>query len=292
MRLPLLVLSLSCLLIACASGSEGTPEPGFTGDEEGGAAGSEDVGGQTGAGKAGTTSSAGKGGSDAGGSNAGGSNTAGSNAAGATTAGTNSGGSAAGTSSGGSSQGGKAGASGGQGGASGAGAGGKAGSSGGEVCDDKGPEPNNSEALASSACGTGACEIEAKDTAGSIGFGGELAALFGTVDGKDVDFFKFRGKDTFSGQSDPTAKTLDTGIRLCIFTQCDTETNDFKCTSMNAQFEKTANGLQGCCVEGPGEVSSDHDCAGSATDDDSADVFIRVEAIDNVCTNYSVDFHF
>ena len=59
-----------------------------------------------------------------------------------------------------------------------------------------------------------------------------------------------------------------------------------------AEVVTSPNGLHGCCLDGPGEVSSDHDCAGSISDDDSASIYIQVSSLEDVCTPYSVDFHF
>jgi hypothetical protein len=153
-------------------------------------------------------------------------------------------------------------------------------------------EPNNSTALAAAACTPAPCEISGTDTDGSVGYKGKKPAIVGTVSPGDTDYFRFKGKDTTFSVTDPSAKTDTGGIKLCIFTACPDKTQDHECTSKGSLYEENEAGLPGCCVEGPGEVKSDHDCAGSVTDDDSAEIYIRVTATQNACIDYSVDFHF
>lgn len=312
----------SFVLAACASGAGADDaEPGFeetaggsageagSGGSEAGGSNSEGGSGGSDAGSGG--SDAGAGGSDAGsggsssgsgGSGGSGGSTAGSGGSGGSSAGAGgsaagAGGSAAGAGGSAAGSGGSAGGSSGSGG-SGAGAGGSAGtagsagSGGGLSCEDQGVEPNNSTALAAPACVPGPCEISGSDGDGSVGYKGTKPALFGTVSPEDKDYFKFKGSDTFGSVTDPSAKTDSSGIKLCIFTACPNGTQDHECTSTGSLYEENEAGLPGCCIEGPGEVKSDHDCAGSVTDDDSAEIYIRVTATKNACTDYSVDFHF
>ncbi len=261
---PLFALALAACSTA-GSGVDDTPVEGEEGAAGTSAAGS---GGAAAAGKSGASSVAG----NAAGGSAG--------AAGASA------GNAAGGSAG--AGGGAAGASGGSAGASGGVAGGAGGKAGG-ACDDDGPEPNDSEALASPACGA-PCEIGDKDTDGSAAYGGSHKSISGTAVPGDTDYFVFHGKDALGNQVDPSAKTGQSGFRLCVFTSCSTGTTDsFKCTA--GTQVTSPGGLDGCCATAPAEVRSDHDCKGSLTDDDSAEVLIRIDQA-NACVDYLVDFHF
>lgn len=267
-----LVASLVLLLAACSSAGQGVDDAAV--EEEEGAAGGGSAGASGGGGSAGASGvNGGAGGAKAGAAGAG----AGTGGASGASAG------GAGASAGGAGGAGTAGAS---AGGAGAGSGGKAG-----ACADAGPEPNDSEALATPACGT-PCELSDKDTDGSAAYGGSIKAIAGTVGPGDADHYVFHGKDTFGigHVVDPAAKTQQSGFRLCVFTACPgNETTKFSCSS--GTQVKSPGGLDGCCAQAPGEARSDHDCKGSITDDDSADVIIRVDQA-TMCVDYLVDFHF
>ena len=210
-----------------------------------------------------------------------------------------SGGQAASSGSGGAA--GSAGSSGGTSGASGAATGGSAGASGasggsagagtgGNSCNDPGPEPNDSIPLASPACGAFPCEAEDCDDTGSTGYKGKLAPIMGTAGPGDVDYHRFDGKDKLGFcQVNAAAKTDDSGFKLCIFPSCPAATVLQGCKS--GTVESIQGGLKGCCITAPGEVEADHDCTGTPTDNDSAEVFVRVTEA-NACTTYTIDYHF
>lgn len=197
------------------------------------------------------------------------------------------------------------GASGGTGGVSGSagatggggagGVGGTAGSSGaagsgGNTCNDLGPEPNNSIALASPACGSFPCDVGQCDDDGSTGFGGKHAPIAGTIGPGDTDVFRYDGKDTIGFcQVNAVAKTDDSGFRLCLFPSCAASTVLQGCKT--GTVETIDGGLKGCCITAPGSVEAQHDCTGTPTDNDSAEVFVRVDQA-NACVDYSVDYHF
>jgi hypothetical protein len=201
--------------------------------------------------------------------------------------------------SGGSSGSGAHAATAGNGGSGAAGAGGSAGSAGGAsggggssggACNDPGPEPNDSEALASPACGTAPCEAGDCDDEGSTGFGGPLAPATGVVGPGEVDFFKFDGKDKLGFcKVNPTLKTEDSGFQLCMFVSCSAGTKLAKCKQ--GTLTKSPTGIPGCCTMAPGTVEAEHDCGTSFTDNDSAHVFIRVDEA-TACTSYTIDYHF
>lgn len=206
-----------------------------------------------------------------------------------------SGGSAGQAGSGGGGGGGTAGASGagagGQAGAAGAGGAAGSGGSGGTTCaNDPGPEPNDSEALASPVCASPPCAIGDCDDAGTTGYGGKLAPFTGVVGPGDIDFWRFDGQDKLGFcQVNATAKTAEAGFRICIFPSCAAATKLLGCTK--GTMITSPNGIQGCCADAPGEVEAKHDCTGNPTDNDSAEVFVRLDNA-TACTSYSVDYHF
>ncbi len=179
---------------------------------------------------------------------------------------------------------------GGLGGAGGtAGAGGMAGA--GNACNDPGPEPNPSEALASPACGTTPCDVSDCDNDGSAAFGGPHASAEGVVGPEDVDFLSFHGQDKLGLCTvNAVATSKDTGFRLCAFVACDKSATNFK-GCVQGTVATSPNALPGCCTTAPGTVEINHDCTSSVTDDDSATIFVRLDQA-TACTPYTVDYHF
>ncbi len=176
------------------------------------------------------------------------------------------------------------------GGSAGAGGEGMAGAAGlGGTCPDTGPEPNNSEVLATPACTPGPCTLTDTDTTGSTGYGGMKAPFTGMTGPGDPDYFTYEGEDRLFAFTNPAAKTADGGFRICQFAACKNGTNDVTCRQGIAAM--SPNGIRGCCAMAPGEVQSDHDCPASPTDDDSATVWVRIDMA-TACTSYSVDYHF
>jgi hypothetical protein len=183
----------------------------------------------------------------------------------------------------------------GEGGSATGGIGGVAGMAGaagaGNACNDPGPEPNNSEPLASPACGASTCDATDCDSTGSTSYGGPLASATGMIGPGDVDFLRFHGEDTLSFcQVDPTVSTTDSGYRLCAFVACDVSATNFLGCPQGTHAT-SPNGLDGCCVDAPGTVALSHDCTSSTTDNDTAAIYIRVDQA-NACTQYTVDYHF
>jgi hypothetical protein len=173
-----------------------------------------------------------------------------------------------------------------------AGMGGTGGAAGaGNACNDPGPEPNNSEPLASPACGASTCDATDCDGTGSSSYGGPLASATGMVGPGDIDYMHYHGKDTLSLCTvDPTVSTQDSGYRLCAFVACDLSATHFLGCNQGTHA-KSPNGLDGCCVDAPGAVEINHDCTSSVSDDDSATIYIRVDEA-AACTPYTVDYHF
>lgn len=267
----IVLAALAAAAVGCSSAGSSGYSPAYAG----GAAGL--------AGASGFAGDTGSGGTGAGGSTSSGGST--------------SDGSGGSTSSGGSGPGGSGGtsASGGSGGTSASG--GSGGSSGGPTCAETGPEPNNTTATASSACGAnaGSCELTDCDSDGTTGFGGSLQPIKDVIDPADpVDYFTYHGTDTFGCVVDPTATTQDSGLVLCEFVHCDQGTTNFKSCTAGTDVKSTAeapdsNGDPGCCVTGPGTVTLDYACSSGL--DDSAQVYIRADQ-PSICSEYSVDYHF
>lgn len=180
----------------------------------------------------------------------------------------------------------------GAGGVAGAGGVGGIGGAGGAAgaCDDPGPEPNNSEPLASPACGASTCDATDCDDTGSTGYGGPLAPATGVLSPGDIDFFHYHGDDKLFCSVDPTVSTQDSGYRLCEFVACDVSATTFISCDQGTH-EKSPDGLDGCCVDAPGTAVLDYHCTSSVTNDDSATIYIRVDQA-ATCTPYTVDYHF
>lgn len=104
----------------------------------------------------------------------------------------------------------------------------------------------------------------------------------------DEDWWRFHGNDDICFVN-PTASTDDSGFRLCLFAACKNGTDFISCPSGSAAM--SPNQIPGCCTDAPGMVEIDYDCSGSVTDDDSADITIRVDEA-SACTAYSVTYSF
>ncbi len=144
--------------------------------------------------------------------------------------------------------------------------------------------------LATPACLVLPCEMDECDSSGSTAFGGTLPPAQGTIGPGDVDFWRYHGKDTLAFCTvNASASTQDTGFRLCVFAACANGTSLRGCTQGAVAMSMV--GFPGCCVDAPGTVELDHDCIASINDDDTADVYVRVDGA-ATCTSYTVDYHF
>lgn len=141
-------------------------------------------------------------------------------------------------------------------------------------------EPNNSLPSA-------ALLKEIDDCDGSGGsFKGVLAGE------SDPDFFHYKGNDSLGCVVDASASTKTAGIRLCVFVVCAAGTTELKSCKKGTKAT-SPGGAQGCCTDGPGDVSVEHGCplVGAS---DSADVYMRVDAPGSgaACKAYDVTYHF
>ena len=279
-------IGVASLVWACGSDDK---KSGFS-PASGGSANAGGTAGST-AGTAGSGASAGVGGTSGAGGTAAVGGTAGTSMGGAagTTAGA-AGMSGSAGSAGASGTGGTAGAAGAAGMAGAAGSAGMAGT-GGMLCpNDMGPEPNDTEVIATPVCLMVPCEFDECDDSGSTGNGGTLPPATGVIGPGDVDYWTFFGQDTLGFCTvNAAASTTDSGFELCMFAGCPNGTNLNGCTQGVPAMSMI--GIPGCCVTAPGTVELDHDCIASPNDNDSADVYIRISQA-NACTSYSVEYHF
>jgi hypothetical protein len=142
---------------------------------------------------------------------------------------------------------------------------------GGDQCIDNG-DPGGSENVATALPDTTDCDNDYKTITG---------VMKGAV---DVDFYKLSATDEGISLSHPTGCKLDTdfegetaGTELCVFLRCK---------------NSTVNSVTGCCAAAPGKAVPKWDCSG-ITDNDSADIFIRVRQINgDKCLPYKVRYRF
>lgn len=149
------------------------------------------------------------------------------------------------------------------------------------VCNPKDvEEPNNSEDSA-----TVLPNITDND-----GDGGVVESILGGSD--DEDWFAYRGSDVAFAYVDPTGELMtNMALRLCIFVECENGFTEPP-TCQGSVDAESPQYRKGCCNSGSAPfVSIDLYCDGDG--DDSAFVFMRVdEGYDNVCTPYTIEYHF
>jgi hypothetical protein len=146
----------------------------------------------------------------------------------------------------------------------------------GAQCQDTSPEPASTEANAYALPAIDDCDGSAQTIRGVA------AGMF------DVDVYKFRGDDTYLCRMGPKASITAPGLRLCMFIQCQSgTTNIASCGAGTASLSK--QGLKGCCVEGPAEMTLDFDCNGSA--DETSNFYLQVDQPKaDLCVPYSVTY--
>ncbi len=236
------------MVTGCASGEEGVDDPGYS------------VGG--GAGDSGASGEAGSGGSGFGGSSTGGSG------------GFSTGGSGGGFGGTGGGLGGSSGP-----GGSGGGTGGTGGSAGEPSCNDPGPEPNDSEAAATTRPEINDCDGSGSSVTGMIAGSG------------DADWFKFQGDDDIGCSVNPYAfsNAVNVGARVCAFADCGGTTEFKSCKQGAADF--SPSGRPGCCTTSGSAVELEINCPG--TTEDSAMIYIRIDQPNaNACIPYTLDYHY
>ncbi|MCH9688013.1 MAG: hypothetical protein K0V04_41670, partial [Deltaproteobacteria bacterium] len=107
----------------------------------------------------------------------------------------------------------------------------------------------------------------------------------------DVDWYQYQGDDDVTGNVNPEREVVaSAGLRLCKFLECNVglDETEFECP-VGTQYGLSPMGRAGCCAEG-GVALPDLNCTG--TFDDSATVYIRVDAPERPCVTYSVAYHY
>lgn len=145
------------------------------------------------------------------------------------------------------------------------------------MCMGDADEPNESEVIASPRPQIDDCDSSGKSfSATSSGMG-------------DIDWTRFRGKDTNFCVADPTVKINVPGLRLCAYVMCtDGATTILSCD--NGSPDTSPAKTKGCCTTSTTAMTVQINCSGTSED---ADVFIRVDQPStNTCIPYKVDYHY
>lgn len=111
--------------------------------------------------------------------------------------------------------------------------------------------------------------------------------VFGDLNGSgDVDFYKVAASDVGGCFVDPLFE-MATQARLCVF---------FECTGLSVNCKggstptTSPGGRLGCCIPNGGKLEATPNCSGS---NDSTSMYFRVDqGPTDVCTAYSVKFHY
>lgn len=157
---------------------------------------------------------------------------------------------------------------------------------GGDPCIDNG-DPGGSENVATKLPETTDCDNDYKTITG---------VMKGAV---DVDFYSLSAKDEGVSTSHPFGCSLDTdfegetaGTELCVFLRCKNSTMNPVTGCAQGTLSTSDIGMKGCCAAAPGKAVPEWDCSG-ITDNDSADIFIRVRQIGgDKCLPYKVKYRF
>jgi phospholipase C len=167
-------------------------------------------------------------------------------------------------------------------------------------CSGVDPEPNGSQLLAAPLPDIDDCDF------------GFDEVVEGVLAGKgDVDFFLFKGEDKLLCAVNPKVEVVTPDTEVCIFVACFSGSTTFLDKDgdgdvCNGGTQKTIDSgtTKGCCVnEVNDEARVEYDCTSLITDDDSADVYIRVRAKNppanateaasaGQCMAYEVQYHF
>lgn len=158
-------------------------------------------------------------------------------------------------------------------------------------CDDGGPgvADGGADAACEAGSGGGATLATAVRVPTIDDCDGSARSVSGTLAGPtDAAWFVFRGNDTVGCAVDATVTSKTTGVRLCVFARCNVTPTTYKgCRD----GEKTVLGADtGCCGV---EVASLQHACGAGTTDDTADVYVRVDApTAAACLPYSFGYHY
>jgi hypothetical protein len=107
----------------------------------------------------------------------------------------------------------------------------------------------------------------------------------------DVDFYKFAVSDTTGALMDTDFSTTSSGVELCVWVKCKNGRETTVSSCKNGVGVTSQGLMQGCCGTAPVNVTPSWDCKGF-TDDDSADVLVRVRQSEDKCVQYSWSYNF
>lgn len=148
-------------------------------------------------------------------------------------------------------------------------------------CMDNGPgEPNNDNEASAFNLGL----VDDDDDAGGM--------LSGTISPGDEDWYTYQGDDTFPGVVDPTREfSSSETLRICKYMQCPDNDENFDCPGGTID-DTSPDGRKGCCGTTGFEI--DFICGSSSLNDDSADVWMRVDDPTGQveCATYTLAYHF
>ena len=148
----------------------------------------------------------------------------------------------------------------------------------GDLCEDPGPEPNETR--------------EDSVDLGMQGCNDEAEGYTGVLNGDaDVDWHTYAGMwGQGCGFGDPntvTTVTATDAVRICVYAECFQGNADFQCP--NGSDQDAVDGIDGCC--GQDELAFTFNCSG--TNNESGRFWIRLDqAPADACVEYSVDYDF
>lgn len=138
-------------------------------------------------------------------------------------------------------------------------------------------------------------DVAASHYLGSIGdddaLGGTVVA--GLEGDEDIDWYRYLGSDDAGNVVDAT-RTVDAteAIRVCKYIACVDGPVDLAACPEGSLAGSTDTGVPGCCIQG-GSISDfriEFDCPGIS---DDATIYISIDSGPaNVCTAYTMDFHY
>ena len=152
--------------------------------------------------------------------------------------------------------------------------------SGAPVCSDDADEPNDDQESAVELAEAEDCDLEATAQ-------GDLSGA------DDVDWLFYRGSDTFGCVVGPNRDVIASGnVRFCKFARCIDGAASVSACPAGTVAAATDAGDPGCCADGLSATnfSIAPECSG---DVDDLRVYMRVDrGPEDVCTNYSIRYHF
>lgn len=122
-----------------------------------------------------------------------------------------------------------------------------------------------------------------------------IKTITGTMKGAaDVDYYTLSATDRAGCWLDTTFEAETKGTELCVFMRCKDSSIDAVTGCAEGIPTEGEAGLKGCCAAAPGKAIPTWDCSSSWTDDDSADIHLRVRQVggENKCVPYKVNYRY